>query len=179
MALRDLSISLGLPFGLGSIAGTWEPDEDERLAAWEMYVELITRVSVDELGPGEGSLREALSSLYTLFGTTREILRRHGPGVATPKRGSDLSFGVIALGVVNGALRPFLSKWHVELLHHEEQRRPDVSPLEHERSWERAAELRADLAELRGVLATYAGYLGAVADVPSLVGVPASPAGRA
>lgn len=172
-------MSLGLPFGLGSIAGTWEPDEEERLAAWEMYVELITRVSVDELGPGEGSLREALSSLYTLFGTTREILRRHGPGVAAPKGGSDLSFGVIALGVVNGALRPFLSKWHVELLHHEGQRPPDVSPLEHERGWERAPELRADLAELRGVLAAYAGYLGDVADVPPLVGLPASPAGGA
>lgn len=172
MALKELSLSLGLPFGLGSIAGKWEPDEEERRAAWEMYVELITRVSVDELGPGEGSLREALDSLYTLFGTTREILREHGPKVAAPAPGSELSFGLIAVGVLNGGLRPFLSKWHVELLHHEELKLPETPPLAHERSWERADELRADLNELRGVLATYAGYLGAVADVPPLVREP-------
>ncbi|PAZ15404.1 hypothetical protein CLM62_13375 [Streptomyces sp. SA15] len=32
----------------------------------------------------EGFLREALSSLYTFFTTTREILRRYGPDVAPP-----------------------------------------------------------------------------------------------
>ncbi|WP_370135611.1 hypothetical protein [Streptacidiphilus sp. EB103A] len=63
------------------IAGTWEPNDAERRAAWELYVELVTRVSVVPLGTDEGLLREALSSLYSLFGTTREVLRRHGPEV--------------------------------------------------------------------------------------------------
>ncbi|MFJ9897895.1 hypothetical protein ACIQPR_31645 [Streptomyces sp. NPDC091280] len=47
------------------IARTWEPADAERSAAWESYLELITRVSVEELAPDEGFLREALSSLCT------------------------------------------------------------------------------------------------------------------
>lgn len=169
MPVKEISFSLGLPFGLGSLGGKWEPSEEERRAAWEMYVELITRVSIEELSPGEGLLREALSSLYTLFGTTREILRKYGPGVAAPKPGSDLSFGIIAVTVLNKALRPFLTKWHPELTHYESRRPPDVSPLEHERRWELADDLRSDLNELRTTLRTYADYLGKVADVPPLV----------
>lgn len=42
------------------ISGTWEPDEAERRAAWELCVELITRVAVVKLGTAEGLLREAL-----------------------------------------------------------------------------------------------------------------------
>jgi hypothetical protein len=60
-----------------------------------MYVELITRISVVELKPGEGLLREALSSLYTLFDTTRMILRKYGPSVAQPKGKDKLSFGYL------------------------------------------------------------------------------------
>src|SRR5207244_862732 len=90
VAVKSVSVSLGLPFGLGSISGTWEPDEEERRAAWEMYVELITRIAVQELRESEGLLREALSSLYTLFGTTRQILRDHGPEVAQPSKRSEL-----------------------------------------------------------------------------------------
>jgi hypothetical protein len=169
VAIKDITVSLNLPFGLGGISGTWNPDEEERKAAWEMYVELITRISVQELKPGEGLLSEALGSLYTLFGTTRDILRRYGPGVAMPKKGSDLSFGIIAVRVLNEALRPLLATWHPELEHHESLRPPEVSVRDHERNWRRADELRADLNELRAVLRTYADYLGKVADVPSLV----------
>jgi len=170
--IKQLTLSLGLPFGLGSLGGTWEPSDEERRAAWEMYVELITRVSVQELAAGEGSLREALTSLYQLFGTTREILRAHGPAVATRKGGSDLSFGILAVTVLNSALRPMLTKWHPELAHYESTRAADVSPVEHERRWERADELRRDLNELRAVLRKYADYLGEVADVPSLLDAP-------
>ena len=126
MAIKDVTVTLGLPFGLGGISGSWSPDEEERKAAWEMYVELITRISVQELQPGEGLLGEALASLYTLFGTTRDILRRYGPGVAAPKKGSDLSFGIIAVRVLNEALRPLLAKWHPELAHHESLRPAEV-----------------------------------------------------
>jgi hypothetical protein len=169
MAVKQISLSLGLPFGLGSMSGTWEPDEEERQAAWEMYVELITRTSVEDLAEGEGSLSEALSSLYTLFETTRDILRRYGPGVATPKKSGDLSFGLIAVTVLNKVLRPLLTQWHAELSQYESLRPADVSPLAHERGWPRAAELRTDLNEVRGTLRTYARYLGEVADVPPLV----------
>ena len=88
MAVSKVSAKLGLPFGIGEISGEWVPEDVERDAAWEMYVELITRVGVVKLGPDEGLVREALSSLYSLFDTTREILRCHGPAVARPGLGA-------------------------------------------------------------------------------------------
>jgi hypothetical protein len=168
MKVKEIQVSLGLPFGLGSISGSWAPDDSEKEAAWEMYVELITRVSVEDLGPDEGLLREALSSLYSLFATTREILRRHGPGIARPKEGRDLSFGVIAVTVLNRALRPLLATWHPQLAHYESQRPPDVSAVEHERSWDKAGKLRQALQDLRATLRRYAELLAEVADVPPL-----------
>ena len=57
MARRQVQVKLTIPF-LGEVSGTWEPDEAERRAAWELYVELATRVAVVPLGPGEGLLRE-------------------------------------------------------------------------------------------------------------------------
>ena len=36
-------VSLSLPY-IGGIEGTWQPNEDEKKAAWEMYVELVTRI---------------------------------------------------------------------------------------------------------------------------------------
>src|SRR5713226_6344510 len=69
--LTSVSVSLKLPF-LGDINGTWEPDEVEQRAAWEMYVELVTRTSLAELQPGEGSLHEALSSLSLAFARSFE-----------------------------------------------------------------------------------------------------------
>jgi len=67
MKLASVNVKLQLPY-IGGIEGNWQPDERERDAAWEMYVELITRLAVVELRPGEGLLREALTSLYALFG---------------------------------------------------------------------------------------------------------------
>jgi hypothetical protein len=169
MRPHEVKVSLVLPFGLGSISGTWGPDDAERKAAWEMYVELVTRISVEALGPGEGLLREALSSLYSLFGSTRDILRRYGPEVATPKRGHELSFGAIAVTILNRGLRPLLGRWHPELAQYESTRSAEVSPLEHEACWERNQELRAALEEVRKTLTDYADLVGEVAGVPSVI----------
>src|SRR5262249_27724785 len=143
--------------------------ERERKAAWELYVELVTRISVTELQPHEGMLREALSSLHTLFDTTRTILRTYGPGVAQPKRGNTLSFGSLAVTILNVVIRPVLAKWHPLLLDYENSKKPTVSPLAHERQWNQGEELRRVLNEVREVLITYANILAQVADVPSLI----------
>src|SRR5262245_37049443 len=82
----EIGVELGVPY-IGKITGTWKADEAEQQAAWELYIELVTRVPVAELHTEEGSLREALSSLYALFTITRDILRRHGPAIAHPKPG--------------------------------------------------------------------------------------------
>lgn len=166
--LTSVKVSLRLPY-IGGVEGVWKPDESERNAAWEMYVELITRISVSELKPSEGLLREALSSLYTLFDTTRIILRKYGPSVAQPKGKDKLSFGYLAVAILNAVLRPVLAKWHPLLLDYESTKESSVSPLKHERQWDKNEELRGVLNDVRGVLIEYANLLAQVIDIPSLI----------
>lgn len=169
MPVKKVSAKVGLPFGVGEISGDWVPGAREKDAAWEMYVELITRVGVVELAPEEGLLREALSSLYSLFDTTREILRRYGPEIARPQTGSTVSFGHLAVSILNHALRPTLSSWHPALEDHESHRPKDASRIEWEMQWVRHEELRAVLVEVGGTLRAYAGLLGEVCDAKNLL----------
>lgn len=106
MALKLQSLSINLLFGLGgaNIVVT----EAQKSVAWALYVELATRVAGVELKPVMGSAREALNSLYSLFETTRAVLRNQGPGAADGPE----SVGPIAIDILNRGLRPFLTKWH-------------------------------------------------------------------
>jgi hypothetical protein len=152
-------VSVNLPFGIGS--AKWEADPTERRAAWSLYIELVTRVAVQSLTDDQGILREALNSLYSLFGTTRDILKEAGPDVGASRQ----SVGGIAILVLNNGLRPFLTRWHPELQMWESQRPPDVSHKQHEKNWQHEPELRTELAALRQDLAEYAKALGAIAGV--------------
>jgi hypothetical protein len=38
-----------------------------RRVAWNLFIETLTRMATQPLGPEDGSLREALTSLYTRF----------------------------------------------------------------------------------------------------------------
>jgi hypothetical protein len=157
-------LTVGLPFNLGQLE--FEPDETQQKAAWELYVELTTRIAVQPLGPEEGLMREALSSLYNIFGATREILRRAGPSVAQGPH----SFGPMAIEVLNKGLRPFLAKWHPLLLAHEQKRPIDVSARDHERSWEKFEEFRKELVKVQEQMMIYAEALSQIAGVASSKG---------
>jgi hypothetical protein len=152
-------VSISLPFGIGS--AEWEADLTERKAAWSLYVELVTRIAVEPLAEEEGLLREALNSLYSLFGTTREILKEAGPDVGASRS----SVGGIAIAVLNRGLRPFLAKWHPRLQVWESKRPVEVSPSEHEQKWSDALELRNQLEALRGKLYKYALALADIAGI--------------
>lgn len=165
--LTEISVEIGLPY-IGRITGMWKPNEVEQNAAWELYIELVTRISVAELQPDEGLLRESLTSLYSIFTISRDILRKYGPAIARPKPGSDLSLGYLAIHLLNFALRPVLAVWHPLLLDYEHTRDPSVSPFEHERRWGRVGELRRVLNDTRLVLLDYTDILAQVADVPQL-----------
>jgi hypothetical protein len=128
---RPDSVQVGLNLHVLQISGTWEPNEDEGKAAWELYVELVTRIAVVPLGGQEGLLREALSSLYSLFATTRDILRRYGPAIAEPKPDGQYSFGVLAVAMLNYGLRPVLARWHPALEDWEASRPDGRSRREH------------------------------------------------
>jgi hypothetical protein len=162
----EVNVELQIPY-IGKIVGVWKPDEREQDASWEMYIELVTRISVAELTPGSGLLRESLASLYSMFTTTREILRTHGPAVARPKEESELSFGYLAISILNFVLRPVLAKWHPLLLDYEHQKEASVSALQHEKQWEKAEELRNELNQVRFILIEYTDVLARISGVPT------------
>ena len=152
-------VSVSIPFGIGS--AEWQADDTERRAAWSLYVELVTRISVQSLEMDEGLLREALNSLYSFFGTTRQVLKDAGPEVGASRN----SVGGIAIAVLNRGLRPFLSKWHPRLQAWEIKRPVDRSPKEHEQQWSEELELRNALASLRQDLEQYALALAEIVGV--------------
>ena len=151
------------------IKGKWKPDVQEKRAAWELYIELVTRISVVELKRSEGMLREALSSLYSLFPTTRQILRKYGPAIATAHEDADYSLARLTVNFLNYELRPFLSKWHPLLQDYEEQRKGVISIKTHEDRWDRNEELRKELERLRKVLIEYSNYLASAVGIEPLL----------
>lgn len=152
-------VSVKLPFGIGG--AEWEADTTERKAAWSLYVELITRIAIQDLEKDQGLLRELLNSLHSLFSVTRQILKEAGPDVGA----SSKSVGGIAIAVLNRGLRPFLSKWHPALQAWEAQRPDNVSPIEHERNWVEEPQLRSELQSLNVALEQYAFALAKVVGI--------------
>jgi hypothetical protein len=152
-------VSVNLPFGIGG--AEWESDPTERRAAWSLYVELVTRIAVQPLEADQGLMREALNSLYALFGETRKILKEAGPDVGCSRE----SVGGIAIAVLNNGLRPFLARWHPLLQTWEVQRDPKDSPKKHELKWPEEPNLRAELESLRKDLEQYADALALIAGV--------------
>lgn len=152
-------VSVNIPFGIGSVE--WEVDPVEQKAAWSLYIELVTRIAIQPLESDQGLLREALSSLYTLFGTTRQILKEAGVVVGTSPR----SVGGIAIVVLNKGLRPFLSKWHPALEKWEAERPSTTSRKQHEKNWSEEALLRNELESLQKELEKYAQALAKIAGV--------------
>ena len=157
--IKATKLKVGLPFNLGELE--FVPDELQQRVAWELYVELTTRISVQPRDEGKGLIREALNSLYSLFGATREILRKAGPSIA---QGPE-SVGVIAIEVINIGLRPFVSKWHSELIAYEQYRPAEVGIREHEINWSLADDFHYELEELLEQMIIYSNALAKIAGV--------------
>ena len=97
-----------LKINLGFLEGEFKPSDPDRAAAWELYVELLTRVTTQSLAPEDGDEKTALDSVYAIFPLTREILRRQGSGSG--------EFAKLAIPVLNQVIRPFTAKWHRDSL---------------------------------------------------------------
>ena len=83
-------------------------DTSDSDAAWELYVEMLTRVVTQPLPVEIGDEETALDSVYSMFPITREVLRRHGRRA--------INFTKIAVPVLNQVVRPFTAKWHSKRL---------------------------------------------------------------
>lgn len=141
----------------------WSPLQAEKQAAWEIYVEMVTRVPMITLENDQGLLREVLASFYTLFQITRTILRQLGPIQV------ERSVSHLAVNMLNLALRPFLSRWHPLLKDYEDRRPVAVGTLEYERQWEHYEALRLALITLRPTLMSYADAFAKIAGTSSII----------
>lgn len=130
---------------------------DMRQAAQRMFFQAATRVATRPLEDGSGNLREALTSLKTLFDLYREPLEGHATP-PPPAKGD--SVYELALDILNFELAPFLAKWHPRLKDFEE-RHPDQD----ESEWPQNAAFRAELRQLQERLREYVIGLGEIAGI--------------
>jgi hypothetical protein len=159
MGLKLRSLSLNLPFGLGG--ATIEISEAEARAAWALYVELSTRVAVQPLESGQGSVREALTSLYRMFDITRDVLREAGPEIAD----GPTALGPLAIRILNQGLRPFLVRWHTAFREFEVGQSAAAEVQVDESKWQLRADFDQAMETTRVELARYAALLGEIAGV--------------
>jgi hypothetical protein len=122
--------------------------KDSRDVAWKLFVETVTRVSTQRLDMEAGSIREAMTSLYGLFQTTRETLKSSQPSRPSPN-GPTVEY--LAITMLNRELRPFLSYWHPRL-HAWEQANPNTA----EARWPENVACRQDLRGVQQRLYEYA-----------------------
>lgn len=159
-ALVSLLTKFGVPFNEKFLKIKWDPNEDvktelnptdsDRKAAWDLYVEMETRITTQPLDPVYVDEKTALSSVYSLFQTTR-ILLKQGPDCVV--------FAKIAITILNQKVRPFTTKWHIKSM---EGAFNDPSV---------CAEFRQELESLQEVLRVYArtlAVLAGITDVDSL-----------
>jgi hypothetical protein len=152
MKLRELLDKWNLTklkINAGFLDAEFQANDQEKDAAWAMYVELLTRITTQALPPGQGDETAALDSVYDLFGITRDIMRAQGA------RHAD-KFAKIAIVILNQKVRPFTARWH------------KASLAGAFNNTEKCKQFRAELAELQVVLTQYAGVLSDLAGVEDL-----------
>ena len=150
-SLRQLFRSFNLEnvkFNLKVVDVELSFQEVDKDAAWELYIELLTRITTQALPAEEGDEQTALDSVYSLFRTTREILRQRGR--------KTIEFTKVAIPVLNQVVRPFTAQWHKESL---------AGAFDNEA---KRKEFRDDLENLQQMLQNYNRILAHIAGVEDL-----------
>lgn len=138
-------LKLGVSFTKKKLKAALNSNDVQKKAAWDLYVEMETRIITQPLDPKRGDEETALKSVYSLFKTTRGILKKYGPDCA--------EFSEIALAVLNQKVRPFTAKWHRKKLKGAFK------------SKAKCAKFRKELASLQKVLRAYTVVLAKMAGV--------------
>lgn len=126
----------------------FQPKDQDKTAAWEMYIELLTRITTQPLSQDHGDEDTALASVHSLFSTTRDIIRRNGR--------SCQEFTKIAVVILNQVVRPFTAKWHKKSMD---------GAFDHFRECEK---FRVEMNQLQTILRTYTRMLAEMAGVEDL-----------
>ncbi len=82
----------------------FSPKDVDKDAAWDLYIELLTRITIQPMKTEHGDEEIALKSIYSLFPSTRAVIKNYGRGC--------IEFTKIAVVVLNQIIRPFTAKWH-------------------------------------------------------------------
>lgn len=82
----------------------YRPTVNDRRAAFSLYTELRTRITLQPLHPLSGDEATALKSVFALFGTARMTMQSEGP--------TAMFFADLATAMLNGPIRPFTARWH-------------------------------------------------------------------
>jgi hypothetical protein len=135
------SLKISTPF----LEMDWTPRDADKDAAWELYIELLTRTATQPLPQEDGDEEIALKSIYSLFATTRNVIKRHGRLCS--------EFTKIAIVILNQKIRPFTSKWHKCAVAGGFQQVAECN------------EFREELKDLQELLSTYTQMLGQMAGV--------------
>lgn len=94
------SLKISTPF----LEMEWKPQDEDKAAAWELYIELLTRIATQPLDAEHGDEKTALDSVFSLFSITRQVLKNNTRNCT--------EFTKIAIVVLNQVVRPFTAKWH-------------------------------------------------------------------
>ncbi|MEM7394278.1 MAG: hypothetical protein AAF492_18215, partial [Verrucomicrobiota bacterium] len=128
----------------------WAPTEEDKSAAWEIYIQLSSRITIQTMSSDQGDDKTALTSVYKLFPLAREIFARHG------RRSSNLA--TLVLTFLNQRVRDFTTHWHGKvtddenLFDHDHEHENFRTELERVRkSCVRLAKALADIAEVEVV----------------------------
>lgn len=154
---------------LGSVSLKF--DQRQHTAGWHIFVELASRIATQKLHPRTGLIREALISLYQLFGLIRSELKSMPPTQRGLVQGQ-ADIETYALTILNHAIRPCLARWHPRLKQWELTGIP-------EGEWPLAALCRRDLETTRQLVLAYTWGLGKALSVSHLNDLlPAEPSAK-
>ena len=123
----------------------WKPKDRDKKAAWELYIELLTRITTQPLDDAHGDEETALKSIHSIFSLTREVIKTNGRHC--------IEFTKIAIIVLNQVVRPFTAKWH------------RLSVQGSFSNTEKCQEFREELKKLQSILNSYTKMLGDMAGV--------------
>jgi hypothetical protein len=159
---RIESVSINIPFGLGS--ATFDLTPVDRVAAWKLHVQLVTRKAALPFDEAHDTIADVLSSLFDVFQVARALLLELPPD--DRKRHDDVARLIVR--VLNDGLRPMLTRWHADYRHWwkaavKSPSNATRSPQEIQRDYPRYQELVADLRRMNGELGKFADELAAVA----------------
>jgi hypothetical protein len=134
-----------LKFKLSFLEMEWKPNDFDKNASWELYIELLTRITTQYLPIEDGDELSALQSIYKIFELTREVIKKNGRHC--------IEFTKIAIVVLNQIIRPFTAKWHRISLNNGFKNKKTCK------------EFRKELSELQIQLRIYTQMLGQMAGV--------------